>query len=616
MTEMSKDILNCLDDTSENEDVISNHKFAEIKAVQLIDALAENEIKADLQEKYVSSNSTSFVIRLHETTTIQRLRGLIPNLQMQLSVNNLEIVPIPEEMNTIAVIVSNPTRTVLTLRDAVLSDSEEDSDHPLMFFLGEDASGLFVTALISDLSPIFIGGSTGSGKSLFIHSLICKLLLLSSPEEVKLLLIDNKKIEFSSYQGVPHLIAPVLDTTEKAMTGLKFVAKIVDERINHLSKNRFKSIDEYNEAISSKTIKNESLKRLPYVVVIIDDITDLLVKYSESFEELYLNAISRAGIAGVYFVLSAQLPSAAVIPKSIVKSADTRIAFAMASQRDSITVLDTAGAEMLQNSGELLYRNLSTNEFFRLQGIFVSDGEIDRVAKNAKRLGSPQYDDFFVELKMAKESSFQDPLYTEAKEYVIKAGKASTSLLQRRFGIGYRRASKLIDALEEESIIGSAKGTEPRKAYRNGQDGEIADFNPVQNIAEEKDVPDIDYSMTMKLVGTEETNTSEINQLSSAVRKRSLFDRVCFGEVENRETVLYDWLLIFAFMLSSTLSIFKISNSFWDIAVFLFGFLGILLVAPFLRKRVNDTVQSESLRRKLIKICILVIGVGWIFKFI
>ena len=622
MGDISKEILACLDDYSNDQNAAANREYADQKAAQLVEELNSHEIESELVDQFVSYNSTSFVLHIFGNVSFSQLKRLEATLQMHLSVRRLEIIQLPDNDFTVLVIVDNPVRTVFSLRDAVTSPSDSEENNPLLFFLGADATGLVVTDSINELSPVFVGGATGSGKSLFIHSLICTLLLLSDPEEVKLILADTKKIEFSSYQDVPHLLSPVMKSSEHVLMGMEFLAKIIDERIDLFAGQQCKNIKAYNAAVPEINKKNDhslKLKKLPYIVMVFDDITETLIEKGEAFEKLYLNLINRASIAGVYFVLCAQLPSAAVIPKTIMRTMNSRIAFAMASQKDSVTVLETSGAEDLQDNGELLYRNFLTDDFLRLQGIYVSENEIYRISEYAKGLGKPNYDDIFVAADAFFDigSGRADPLYSEIKESIFEMQKVSTSLIQRQFGIGYNRARRIVDALEADGVIEFAAGEYTGSVLIADPENkpDLKD-DIVENGAIEKSNTDIDYSMTLKLFDTNqiEMNDGEETELKMPFEHKA--DKTEKNKKNNIIIYIIDWILIMILSISSVFSVLKADGTLWDILIIFFSFITMALLAPFLRRRVLRSIKNDSLRRGIVLLNLIIIMIGWLTKLI
>jgi S-DNA-T family DNA segregation ATPase FtsK/SpoIIIE len=313
---------------------------------------------------------------------------------------------------------------------------------------------------------LLIAGATGSGKSVCVNSIITSILMRATPDEVKLLLIDPKKVEFTQYMNIPHLIGPVITDGEEASRALKVVVKMMEDRYDIFAKAGVRNIAGYN----SMADREPELKKMPWVVVIIDELADLMLVAAKDVEASIQRITQLARAAGIHLVVATQRPSVDVITGVIKANIPSRIAFAVSSAIDSRTILDQQGAEKLLGLGDMLYIPQGENNPIRVQGCFVSDEEVSAIADACSRQAKPHYEDTFIRLEAVDNSGgrgndITDPLYEDVKEFVIESRKASTSFIQRKFSIGYSRAARLIDILEEQRIIGPANGSKPREVY-------------------------------------------------------------------------------------------------------------------------------------------------------
>jgi S-DNA-T family DNA segregation ATPase FtsK/SpoIIIE len=326
---------------------------------------------------------------------------------------------------------------------------------------------------LDKMPHLLVAGATGSGKSVCINSIITTLLMRTTPDEVKLLLIDPKKVEFTNFAHIPHLIGPVISDAAEASRSLKVIVMMMENRYEIFSKVGVRNITAYNEMVIAKP--DEHLAVMPWVVVIIDELADLMVVAGKDVEASIQRITQLARAAGIHLIVATQRPSVDVITGIIKSNIPSRIAFAVSSGVDSRTILDHIGAERLLGYGDMLYIPIGEPASIRIQGVFVSDDEVRRVAEAASAQGKPRYDDAFIRLEgLDKNEGFvnanDDPLFEEVKEYVISTQKASTSSLQRRFALGYNRAARMIDALEEQGVIGPSQGSRPRDVYVKKED--------------------------------------------------------------------------------------------------------------------------------------------------
>ena len=326
---------------------------------------------------------------------------------------------------------------------------------------------------IAKTPHLLVAGSTGSGKSVCINSMIISLLMRTKPDEVKLVLVDPKKVELSIYNGIPHLLTPVVTSPKQANIVLQKMVKMMEDRYELFEESKTKNIIGYNAYIDKKNEKlndDEKLPKLPYVVIIIDELADLMLVAAKEVEDSIMRITAMARAAGMHLIVATQRPSTDVITGVVKANIPSRIAFAVSSNIDSRTILDMSGAEKLLGRGDMLLKPQGENIPIRVQGNFVSDEEIKAVVDYTIKQQKAKYDENLSVSKtdegattMVKSDDYEEPLYNEIVEFVITQGKASASLLQRRFRLGYNRAARCIDLLEERGIVGPPNGSKPRE---------------------------------------------------------------------------------------------------------------------------------------------------------
>ena len=453
-----------------------NEVAAREKSQLLLQILNNFDIEAQLLNIHIGPSVTQFEIRPDVNVKVSKILGLTDNIKMQLAARDVRIeAPIPGR-NAVGIEIPNVKSTPVKMRE-IINDVGNDKDQPLLFFLGKDLLGRTVTCRLDKMPHMLIAGATGSGKSVCMNSIICSLLLRTKPDEVKMLLVDPKKVEFTPYRNIPHLIGPVINDPNKASNALKVIVRIMDERYNMFAAAGVRNIEVYNNMVEQQGGRpnpdgSPAPKKIPYIVVIIDELADLMAVAGKEVEQSIQRITQLARAAGIHLIVATQRPSVDVITGIIKANIPSRIAFAVSSGMDSRTILDHVGAERLLGYGDMLYMPIGQTGSTRVQGVFVTDDEVQRITSFVSSEASPVYDDSFVQLDGIESGEggivteiSDDPLFKEIKEYVIEAQKASTSLLQRRFGIGYNRAARMIDALEEHGIIGPAQGSKPREVY-------------------------------------------------------------------------------------------------------------------------------------------------------
>jgi S-DNA-T family DNA segregation ATPase FtsK/SpoIIIE len=394
---------------------------------------------------------------------LNKITGLDTNLALSLAAHPIRIeAPIPGK-SAVGVEIPNKKSAIVRLRDVLSAPEVEKQTSPLTFALGRDVSGIPVTADLASMPHMLISGATGSGKSIMINSLLTCLLYRNSPADMKLILVDPKRVELGLYNKIPHLLTPVIVEPEKCISALKWAVAEMDRRYKLLEEVGKRNIVDYNDAH-----KEESM---PYIVIVIDELADLMVLAAADVEGLIVRLAQMARAVGIHLVLATQRPSVDVITGIIKANIPARLAFSVASQVDSRTILDQMGAEKLLGKGDMLFVSPEFIKPRRIQGVFVNEKETRAVTDYLRQARAPEYNDEVLAQKVSLSGSRgggsvmgepDDDLFDEAAEAVFRAGKASASMLQRRLRVGYARAARLLDLLEERGIIGPNDGARPR----------------------------------------------------------------------------------------------------------------------------------------------------------
>ena len=446
----------------------NNELAARTKGKQLVDILGQFSIPTTLVETIIGPSVTKFVIKPEAGVKVNKILNLQDNIKMELAAKNIRIeAPIPG-INGVGIEIPNVENTMVKMRELCDVIPADKKDKKLLVVLGKDLLGNPVYCELDRMPHLLIAGSTGSGKSVCMNSIICSLLLRTTPAELKLLLIDPKKVEFTMYHKVPHLIGPVISDSKEAARALEIICTRMDQRYDTFSKLGVRKISEYNNYVKKHPEAN--LKEMPFIVVVIDELADLMNVAGKEVEGYIQRITQLARAAGIHLVVATQRPSTDVITGLIKNNIPSRIAFAVASGIDSRTILDQVGAERLLGYGDMLYVPIGESSPMRVQGVYVSDQEVERITKYVSEQAKPFFDDAFVVLDEPMENNGYrnmpaDPMYEEVVKFVILEQKASTSLLQRRFGFGYNRAAKIIDMLQQEGVIGPAQGSKPREVF-------------------------------------------------------------------------------------------------------------------------------------------------------
>ncbi|MBD8069006.1 DNA translocase FtsK [Bacillus sp. PS06] len=448
-----------------NQQIIGHHEdenWVENQRMLLDEALKSFKVRAHVVNVTQGPAVTRFEVQPEPGVKVNKITNLSDDIKLNLSAKEIRIeAPIPGK-NTIGIEVPNKISKPVFLHEIVNSPEFINSTSPLTVALGLDISG---TPIITDLNKMphgLIAGATGSGKSVCINTMLVSLMYKAAPHEVKLLLIDPKMVELAPYNHIPHLVSPVITDVKAATAALKWAVEEMERRYELFAHSGVRDISRYNEMVEKH---QEQSGKLPFLVIIIDELADLMMVAPGEVEEAICRIAQKARACGIHLILATQRPSVDVITGLIKANIPTRIAFSVSSQVDSRTIIDSSGAEKLLGKGDMLFLENGSSKPKRVQGNFVSDEEIDRVVSHVKQEVKPSY--LFQQDELIKKSSSMsgddDELFPEACEFVVEQGGASTSSVQRRFRIGYNRAARLIDMMEEQGIISEARGSKPRE---------------------------------------------------------------------------------------------------------------------------------------------------------
>jgi S-DNA-T family DNA segregation ATPase FtsK/SpoIIIE len=400
---------------------------------------------------------TRFEIQPGRGVKVTKITGLTDDMKLALAAKDIRIeAPIPGK-NTIGIEVPNRTSTPVFLREILRRNSFVRSESPLTVALGLDISGQPIVTDLKKMPHGLVAGATGSGKSVCINSVLVSLLFKATPDEVKLILIDPKMVELAPYNGLPHLVTPVITDAKQATAALKWVVLEMERRYELFSQKGVRDVGRYNELYSDTPDK----PALPFILVVIDELADLMMVSPQEVEDSICRIAQKARACGIHLLLATQRPSVDVITGLIKANIPTRIAFSVSSQTDSRTILDMGGAERLLGRGDMLFHENGSPKPVRVQGTFVSDQEIEDVVAHVKKQRDPEYLFEADQLKHVTEE-VDDEHFEEACYFIIEQGSASASSLQRKFRVGYNRAARLIDLMEERGIVSQAMGSKPR----------------------------------------------------------------------------------------------------------------------------------------------------------
>lgn len=454
--------------SSENKSVVKEN------VEKLERVLSDFDIVGKVVEINIGPSITQYEVELKSGTKVNKVLSIQREIALALAAKDVRIqAPIPGK-STIGIELPNKTSVGVTLREIMEDIPKSMENSKLAVALGKNIMGKTMFMEINKTPHLLVAGATGSGKSVCINSIIVTLLLRTRPSEVKMVLVDPKKVEMSMYNGVPHLLMPVVTDSKKASIALMKMVSEMERRYNLFEESRTKNITDYNKYVEDRRRNlNGELEKLPYIVIIIDELADLMLVAAKEVEDSILRITQMARAAGIHLIVATQRPSTDVITGVVKANIPSRISFAVSSSIDSRTILDMTGAEKLLGKGDMLFLPMGENSPVRIQGAYVSDEEISKVIDYTISQQKAQYDDKYSTETNAtalhddggsdSDDEYDDPLYRDVVEFVVKTGKASASLLQRKFKLGYNRAARIMDLLEERGIVGPPNGSKPRE---------------------------------------------------------------------------------------------------------------------------------------------------------
>lgn len=455
---------------------------AELKnnAELLVETLASFGVQAEITDISRGPTVTRYELKPASGVRISKITNLSDDIALNLAAVNVRIeAPIPGKA-AVGIEIPNTVKNSVSMREVIDSADFNAQKSLLSAGLGKDIAGKTVFCDIAKMPHLLIAGTTGSGKSVCMNSIIVSILYRANPEEVKFLMIDPKKVEFSKYENIPHLLVPVVTDPRKASGALGWAVSEMLERYQKFSETGVRDIEGYNRYVE----KHEDMKPMPKIVICIDELADLMMAAPKEVEDSICRLAQMARAAGMHLVIATQRPSVDVITGLIKANISSRIALTVSSAIDSRTILDSSGAEKLLGMGDMLYSPIGSNKPLRVQGCYISDEEVEELCEFIKNQGESEYSEKIqkeIESKAAQDKTSTkftdggesgenlDPLFDDAVDVVLENGKASTSFLQRKLGVGYSRGSKIMDQMEDKHIIGPAEGAKPRKILINKQ---------------------------------------------------------------------------------------------------------------------------------------------------
>ncbi len=460
------------------------------KNIEILErVLKDFKIIGKVVEVHIGPSVVQYELEIASGTRVNKITSINREISLALAKKDVRIeAPIPGK-NTVGIEFANDTPTPVSFYEIMNSTKMKNApDKKLMVPLGKSIMGDIGVCEVNKMPHLLIAGTTGSGKSVCVNGIICSILMRAKPDEVKLIMVDPKVVELSVYNGIPHLLRPVVTDPKQAAIALKKMVDEMERRYSVFSDSKTKNIEGYNAYVEKENSKikdaEAKIAKMPYIVIIIDELADLMMVAAKEVEDSILRITQKARAAGMHLIVATQRPSTEVITGLIKANIPSRIAFSVGSGIDSRTILDQTGAEQLLGKGDMLFLPIGMNSPLRIQGSFITDDEIKRIIDYTAEQQQVQYDDSMMRLENDSTSSdsgghstdssddYDDPLYNEIVEFVIETQKASASLLQRRFKLGYNRAARIVDLLEERGIIGPQNGSKPREVLVKLEGGE------------------------------------------------------------------------------------------------------------------------------------------------
>ena len=462
------------------------------------DTLSEFNIDVDMEGANVGPKVTQYTLRPPSGVKLTRITALETNIALNLAAQSLRMeAPIPGQ-KAVGIEVPNIRAADVRLYGILESEQWKTATQPLSFAIGKDISGHAVVGELNKMPHLLIAGQTGSGKSVMINTLLTSLLYRNSPSQMKLILVDPKQVEMAPYEDIPHLLTPVINEPEKTVSALKWAVNEMERRYKLLAEEKVREIESYNKRLAQRgrkisvadeegNMQEHEEGTMPYIVIVIDELADLMMLAARDVEALIVRLAQKARAVGIHLVLATQRPSVNVITGLIKANVPARIAFTVASQVDSRTILDVMGAEKLLGQGDMLMKTAQMGKPKRVQGAWVTDEEVMKITDHLRLQSAPQYNDEIVAQPVQLNGKggvvmdFDggdggDDMYKDAVRVVVESRKASTSLLQRRLRVGYARAARIIEEMEEQGVIGPADGARPREVLISSLD----ELNPAE----------------------------------------------------------------------------------------------------------------------------------------
>ena len=464
----------------------TDHAAIEKNIETLEQVLHDFGISAKVVEVNIGPSVTQYELSLSSGTRVSKILTINKEISLALAKKDVRIqAPIPGK-STVGIEIPNDETQPVTIRETLELMPKELDNKPLAVALGKDIMGKVRWCEIDKTPHLLVAGATGSGKSVCINTIIISILMKARPDEVKLIMVDPKKVELGIYNGIPHLLTPVVTDPRKASVALKRAVSEMERRYDLFEEYGTKNIAGYNAIVESKNKKlpdDEKLAKMPFIVVIVDELADLMLVAGKEVEDSIMRITQMARAAGIHLIIATQRPSTDVITGLIKSNIPSRISFAVSSNVDSRTILDMSGAEKLLGKGDMLFLPMGESTPERIQGAFISEDQIKKVVDYTISQQKASFDQHFMNLDSVdqeiKENTvstdkeeYDDPLYNDIVEFVITQGKASASLLQRKFKLGYNRAARIIDLLEERGIIGPQNGSKPREVLVKLEDSD------------------------------------------------------------------------------------------------------------------------------------------------
>ena len=468
-------------DKPKKKNKATDNSVIEKNIATLEQVLKDFKISGKVVEVHIGPTVVQYELEIASGTRVNKITSINREISLALAKKDVRIeAPIPGK-NTVGIEFANDTPTPVSFYEIISSKQMQNAmDKKLMVPLGKSIMGDIGVCEINKMPHLLIAGTTGSGKSVCVNGIICSILMRAKPDEVKLVMVDPKVVELSVYNGVPHLLRPVVTDPKQASIALAKMVAEMERRYQVFSESKTKNIEGYNDYIEKENSKITDIdakrEKMPYIVIIIDELADLMMVAAKEVEDSILRITQKARAAGMHLIVATQRPSTEVITGLIKANIPSRIAFSVGSGIDSRTILDQTGAENLLGKGDMLFLPIGMNSPLRIQGSFITDDEIKRIIDYTISQQKAQYDEAMMNLDvsssdksasqiedMNQQEEYDDPLYNDIVEFVISTQKASASLLQRKFKLGYNRAARIIDLLEERGIIGPSNGSKPRE---------------------------------------------------------------------------------------------------------------------------------------------------------